>query len=342
MKMKVNEIISSVKDGTKEFLENFVKYGKTSVITVILSLVIALSACLAVFFVSVQGAEKVLVPDVVGESLTDALLKMQVKELYPKIQLKYSDSPGDKGTILEQNPKAGAIVKAYRRVTLTVSRGVAIDFIEDYVGKNADEIRNDLELLFSGSDALVEVAPVVYVKDESVPGTIIAQHPSAGTSIAEKVKLQFIVSSGTEVEKIDMPILEGLSIKELLTAVAEHKIVVDLEVQENENASAEGKVVAVEKTKDTVEAYERIKAVLEVKPRDEKSENVQGVFACDLIEYPYPVPVVFSAKDPDGKVTVLLSANHPGKSFTAPYNVKKGTVLMLSVLGDETAKVTVE
>ena len=48
--MKVNEIISSVKDGTKEFLENFVKYGKTSVITVILSLVIALSACLAVFF----------------------------------------------------------------------------------------------------------------------------------------------------------------------------------------------------------------------------------------------------------------------------------------------------
>ena len=94
--MKVNEIISSVKDGTKEFLENFVKYGKTSVITVILSLVIALSACLAVFFASVQGAEKVLVPDVVGESLTDALLKMQAKELYPKIQLKYSDSPGDK------------------------------------------------------------------------------------------------------------------------------------------------------------------------------------------------------------------------------------------------------
>ncbi|WP_407396508.1 PASTA domain-containing protein [Treponema sp.] len=340
--MNIKDIFSKVKIEFSEFTDSFLKGGKTSVVTAIVSLVITFAACLAVFFASVQGAEKVLVPDVVGESLTDALLKMQAKELYPKIQLKYSDFPGDKGTILEQNPKAGAIVKAYRRVTLTVSRGIAIDFIEDYVGKNADEVRNSLDLLFSGSDSLVEVSPFVYVKDESTPGTIIAQYPEAGTSLSEKIRLQFVVSCGTETEKVDMPKLEGLNIEQLLSVMGEHKIIVDLDVKEDEGAPAKGNVGDVEKTKDEVEAYTRVKAILEVKPRGEKDEMVQGVFSCDLTDYPFPVPYVLEAKGSDGKTTVLLSANHLGKKFTAPYNVKKNTTLILSVMGVETAKVVVE
>ncbi|MDO4505783.1 MAG: PASTA domain-containing protein [Spirochaetales bacterium] len=340
--MNIKDIIRKAKLEFSEFTGNYLNGGKTSVITAIVSLVITLVVCLAVFFASVQGAEKVLVPDVVGESLTDALLKMQAKELYPKIQLKYSDFPGDKGTILEQNPKAGAIVKAYRRVTLTVSRGIAIDFVEDYVGKNADEVRNSLDLLFSGSDSLVEVSPFVYVKDESTPGTIIAQYPEAGTSLAEKVKIQFVVSSGMETEKIEMPKLEGLNIEQLLSAMAEHKIILDLDVKEEENAPAKGKVGDVEKTKDEVEAYTRVNAILEVKPRQEKNEMVQGIFSCILTDYPFPVPYVLTAKDTEGKTAVLISANHPGKNFTVPYNVKKGTTLVLSVMGNETAKVVVE
>jgi hypothetical protein len=39
----------------------------------------------SVFFVSVQGAEETMVPDVQGRDLTAALLELQVKELYPRI-----------------------------------------------------------------------------------------------------------------------------------------------------------------------------------------------------------------------------------------------------------------
>ncbi|MCQ2241350.1 PASTA domain-containing protein [Treponema sp.] len=340
--MKIKNIFEKAKIGFSDFTDNYLKGGMTSVITAIVSLVITFAVCLTVFFASVQGAEKVPVPDVIGESLTDALLKMQVRELYPKIQLKYSDFPGDKGTVLEQNPKAGAIVKAYRRVTLTVSRGIAIDFIEDYVGKNADEVRNSLGLLFSGADALVEVSPFVYVKDESVPGTIIAQYPEAGTSLSGKIKLQFVVSSGMETEKIEMPKLEGFDIDQLLSAMAEHKIVLDLDVKEDENAPAKGKIVDVEKTSDEIEAYTRVKAILEVKPRKEKDDMVQGIFSCKLTDYPFPVPYVLTAKDADGKTKVLISANHPGMNFTVPYNVKKNTTLVLSVMGVDKAKVIVE
>ena len=44
-----------------------------------------------VFFVAVKGPEEVLVPNVTGLQLEEGLLEMQVRELYPKIQLRYSD-----------------------------------------------------------------------------------------------------------------------------------------------------------------------------------------------------------------------------------------------------------
>jgi hypothetical protein len=72
---------------------------------------IVVMAAVATFFATVKGPEQVLVPNVVGKQLEDALLEMQVKELYPKINLRYSDVPGDEGAILEQSPAAGAIVK---------------------------------------------------------------------------------------------------------------------------------------------------------------------------------------------------------------------------------------
>ena len=56
---------------------------------------IVVMAAVATFFATVKGPEQVLVPNVVGKQLEDALLEMQVKELYPKINLRYSDVPGD-------------------------------------------------------------------------------------------------------------------------------------------------------------------------------------------------------------------------------------------------------
>jgi len=77
----------------------------------------------SVFFYAVHGEEQTMVPDVTGKELTEALLELQVKELYPRLQLRYSQTSRDKGFILEQEPKPGTIVKAGRRIRLIVSRG---------------------------------------------------------------------------------------------------------------------------------------------------------------------------------------------------------------------------
>ena len=74
--MNIKDIIRKAKIDFSDFTDNYLKGGKTSVITAIVSLVITFAVCIVVFSASVQGAEKVLVPDVVGETLTDARLKM--------------------------------------------------------------------------------------------------------------------------------------------------------------------------------------------------------------------------------------------------------------------------
>ena len=120
------------------------------IITCVSAFFIMFLVAILVFFKNVEGPEKVLVPNVVGKQLEDALLEMQAKELYPKINLRYSDVPGDEGAILEQSPKAGAIVKGYSRVSLVVSRGVVVDKVDDYVGMNIDDLQLKLQTLFAG------------------------------------------------------------------------------------------------------------------------------------------------------------------------------------------------
>ena len=105
--------------------------GSTLFFICLTAILLMMAITAIVFFVAVKGSEEVLVPNVIGLPLEEGLLEMQVKELYPKIQLRYSDVPGDKGMILEQNPVAGTIVKASRRIDLVVSRGVVVNQIED-------------------------------------------------------------------------------------------------------------------------------------------------------------------------------------------------------------------
>ena len=98
-------------------------------------------AAIISFFLALRGEEPTLVPRVEGLELATALVKLQEKELYPRISLRFSDDSNTKGTILEQDPPAGAIVKAGRRIELVVSRGTAIDRIG----------------AFSSGDALLEL-----------------------------------------------------------------------------------------------------------------------------------------------------------------------------------------
>ncbi|MCR4626025.1 MAG: PASTA domain-containing protein [Treponema sp.] len=306
-------------------------------------LMIAL-AC-AVFFAVVQGQEKVMVPDVTGKQLTEALIEMQEKELYPKIQLRYSDSTSDAGKILEQNPSSGAIVKAGRRISLVVSRGAIIDHVEDYVGQKLDDVKMQLQTLFAGSaNPLIILAEPVYKADVAEPGTILEQTPAPDTIITEPVSVSLIVSRGPQFDNTRVPKLTGRNIESMLSFMPSSKIVYDFTNHTVEGKQKVGTITAQQSfDEEFISNYTRMSVDFAFPEGNTDEEgNIYGIFTDSITNYPYPVPMRVDVISPEGETSTLISFNHPGGEFSVPYKVQKGSVLILYVVDKEHKRINVD
>lgn len=312
------------------------------IITCVSAFLIMFLVAILVFFKNVEGPEKVLVPNVVGKQLEDALLEMQAKELYPKINLRYSDVPGDEGAILEQSPKAGAIVKGYSRVSLVVSRGVVVDKVDDYVGMNINELQLKLQTLFAGqTKPLIVLGNPKYKPDLSDAGTILEQDPPAGTSISEPVTVELVVSRGPNYENTRPPKVVGQSVNDLLQTITRSKVVFDIKSHIALDDEKIGTVVS-QQTFDSefVPNYSRVEIEMAM-PDKPVNDNVYGIFEAKLADYPYPVPMKLEAVPEEGNSYTILSFSHPGGNVTIPYAVPKGTELVLYVVEKVASRQTV-
>jgi len=167
-----------------------------------------------------------MVPDVRHMDLADALIKLQERELYPRLTLRFTDNPLDRNTVLDQSPPPGSIVKAGRRINLVVSRGAVLDRVEDYTGRNLDDLRLYLQGLSTTTKNLISIRePPLYVFDNSAPGTILEQNPKPGTEIVGPIVLDFVVSKGPEAKDVVMPSLIGLSLREMASKAATTSLV---------------------------------------------------------------------------------------------------------------------
>ena len=312
------------------------------IITCVAAFLVMFLVAILVFFKNVEGPEKVLVPNVVGKQLEDALLEMQAKELYPKINLRYSDVPGDEGAILEQSPQAGAIVKGYSRVSLVVSRGVVVDKVDDYVGMNIDDLQLKLQTLFAGqTKPLIVLGNPKYKPDLSEAGTILEQDPPAGTSISEPVTVELVVSRGPNYENTRPPKVVGQSVNDLLQTITRSKVVFDIKSHIALDNEKIGTVVS-QQTFDSefVPNYSRVEIEMAM-PDKPVNDNVYGIFEAKLADYPYPVPMKLEAVPEEGNSYTILSFSHPGGNVTIPYAVPKGTELVLYVVEKVASRQTV-
>ncbi len=329
---EVKHVFSKAKQFLNEQAEGIPYGGKHLFFTVILTFIVVAVSCVAVFFASLQGAEQVMVPDVVGKTLTNALLEMQQKELYAKIQLRYTDNMEDAGTILEQSPAPGSIVKAYRRVTLTVSRGAALDYIEDFSGKQIDTALSQLE---QNAKPLLSVAKPVYKKHSSPKGTILAQTPAAGTYINDRLNLQFIVSSGPDNETVQIPSLEGKDIAQTLKIMSSSHVIFDFTSHETFAGEKGNTVTAQDIADQEANAWTHVTADFAFSPAKEKDKTVHGIFSCKTPTFPYPVNMQLIASTKEGKKTTIANFQHDGGNVTVPYDVEKGTNLTLYAVEQE-------
>ncbi len=298
-------------------------------------IVLMIVAGLSSFLLSLRGAEQTMVPDVKGMELAQALVKLQDKELYPRVSLRFTDNPLERGKIVDQSPSAGAIVKAGRRISITVSRGSVADKVENFVGQDVNEAKIHLQTLYAGARPLLSVKePPVYVFDKSPAGTVLEQKPLPETEIGGPTPLELVVSRGPEKAQVRVPDLTGLSIDDALLQVEKTNLVVNFSMRAGGKSERQGAVVAQTPTPGSmIPANARVNVTLSF-PAAAKGK-VAGIYSRDLPEYPYPLKVSLESRGPSGDRTPIVTLSHPGGSFTAPYVLPEGDVLVLSVLDRE-------
>jgi len=311
--------------------------GRTVLITAVITLCLTVAASLIVFLVTIRSGEQVMVPAVTGKDLAIAMLEMQAKELYPRIQLRYSDNPNDRGTIIEQRPSAGSIVKAGRRINLVVSRGIIIDRVENLVGQNLSDVKMYLQTLFTSmSRPLLSIKePLLYTFNTAPAGTILEQNPPPDTPITGPIELELVISRGPENERVAVPAIVDLPISDILSQMSLSKVIFDFSSRAPEGSERAGTAVSIMPAANTtVPAFSRVSVVLAF-PVNSPDGLVYGIFEETLPKYPYPFRITLDAVSPRGDRNQLVSFNHPGESLSIPFAVPEGTVLILSILNKE-------
>jgi beta-lactam-binding protein with PASTA domain len=138
---------------------------------------------------------KVTVPDVVGQAENDAKNAVVAAEL--KAQVKTAAGTEPEGTVIKQEPGAGASVNQNSTVTLTVSQGPPLQ-VPDTVGKTQAEAESIIAAL--GLTTSVKTAA-----SETVPaGSVISMAPAAGASVAKGSAVTLTVSQGPPLKMPDI------------------------------------------------------------------------------------------------------------------------------------------
>jgi len=288
------------------------------------------------FSLVLQGAEQTVVPDVRGKELAEALVFLQDRELYPKLQLRFSTDPSLKGKVIDQRPSAGTVVKAGKRITLVVSKGSVVDKLEDFRGKKLEEVRAHLQSLFASQKPLLRIKePVTYVFHPSPPGTVLEQKPEPGTELTGLTDLVLVVSRGPTVEKKKAPNLIGRSFQEAMDLLIEEQFPFVFQLQERTPGKRPGSIV--EQTPKGGEEVEPgtplLLTMIELTeiPKDSRF----GLFDYTLPLYPVAVDLKVEAVSPGGEHKVLFSMKHPGGRIAFPYLQPENTTLVLSVFDRE-------
>jgi beta-lactam-binding protein with PASTA domain len=306
-------------------------------------IVFAAIVATALFFITIRGAEQTMVPNVERKELTEALLELQAKELYPRIQLRFSNTARDAGLILEQDPRPGTIVKAGRRIRLVVSQGAVVSAVDNFTGRNIEEVRMDLQALFAsaGTPLLTLREPLMYQYSDREPGTIIEQSPRAGTSISGPTVLELVVSRGMETGMREVPALLGLESAAALDKLNQSNVRFLFSIAPARDRDRPETVVSQTPASGAQLSESAVVMVTVAAPPNLAGNEVYGLFSYDIPQNPYPLPVSLESQTPDGRRRTLAATIHSGGDFSFPYRLPKGSVLVLSLLSREIHRETV-
>lgn len=177
---------------------------------------------------------RVVVPNIEQETLSDARRILREKGLKLKVvEEKFSDLY-PKDTIISQDPEPGRKVKKGSEVKVVVSLGVELIEVPDVVGMDAIEAASLL-----GEKGLVAESQEGY-SDRVAEGLVIKQEPAAGEKIPRGSKVILIVSKGAET--LVVPDVVGLSVNEATRTLVQEGFKYSVKYQSSD-VVARGRVI---------------------------------------------------------------------------------------------------
>lgn len=185
-------------------------------------LALSLLAGLLFAFYKYMNVPEVIVPDVVGHQVDDAVQELKSRGLEPDIKKIVDEA--EEGTVISQNPDAESKVKRGRLIRLMVSTGPESVTIPDVIGQSL----SDAKLILGNEDLRYKVEEIY--SEEYDQGIVADQDPPGGTK-TETTEVLLKVSKGKEPKTAKAPSLVGLTLSAAQSEVGRANLILDEPVQ---------------------------------------------------------------------------------------------------------------
>jgi serine/threonine-protein kinase len=138
-----------------------------------------------------HARKEVVVPNLEGKSLLDALAIVSQADLALQQDAVEYDESLPAGTVVRQHPPSGMQVRSGRGIRVVVSKGGQVFFVPNVIGRPLAEAQSVM-----AADRL-QMGAVTDIYSVDVPkGVVIDQHPSSGTVVTRGALVDVQVSKG--------------------------------------------------------------------------------------------------------------------------------------------------
>ncbi len=164
--------------------------------------------------------KEIEVPDLISKTVEEAEAFLEDTGFTIIVKESVESSDEEAGTIIEQYPKAGRMVKGSQSIEVTVAKGGDVIKLKNYENKEISVAESELR-------ALGLIVKIERTHNENIPvDYVISQYPAKGTSLTEGDTVTLYVSDGVGDGEVVVPNLIGMTKAEAKRRIEQENLVV--------------------------------------------------------------------------------------------------------------------
>ncbi|MFQ5868017.1 MAG: PASTA domain-containing protein [bacterium] len=167
--------------------------AKNFLIPFFTSILVSALVCFLFFLYGIPFLEKVEVPDVRRATLNQGRLILESRRLFLLVESEREDPSIPQGSIINQSPLPGSVVRRGTPITVVLSKGKKVLAIPNLSSVPLEEARRRLEEMGLRVGSITK-----QLSDSIAKGSIISTFPSPNSIVKEGTIIDLILSRGKE------------------------------------------------------------------------------------------------------------------------------------------------